>query len=636
MCIRDRVGSQTVLAMLDFLRRAGVNFKKESEAFVSEMTIRFPFTSARRRMSTVVRSKIGDFGCGTRLYVKGAYEVIVEGCDQLMHFKQKEEIPFDGKQRKKVLRAANHMASKGLRVLCLAFKELDMEEVETEQRDEHGVYAFEKTGLTFLCLIGIRDVPRPEVARALATCASAGIRVVMVTGDSASTAVAVAKEVGILDQSPKKGTVLDGSNFYEQIGGTVCGICAQRGCECKGPDAFKAERVYDLEEFQLMTNGFSVMARSKPEHKYALVLGLQADGHVVAVTGDGANDAPALRRSDVGFAMGCSGTEMAREAADIILLEDNFDAIAKSVVWGRNVYASVRKFIQLQLTLNFTTIILELAGALLYKEPVFSSVQLLWLNLVIDSMASLALATEPPSDALLAEGPIRRDDPIITRGMWGFIGSHCSYILTVMLSLLAAGEYLLPEFGPDILDDDFESVKYNAQTSFVRSGRARHLFSDEPDYEIYRKIYGPSRHFTILFTAYVAIALFTLLNARLINPGDLNVLRGLSKSRTFIFVILTIIMCQFLIVSHGSVAFNCHSDGLHWIQWLICLSLGAALLPLGIVIRLIFGKSGKNHSLQHANTGSTFTPNSKMKLSESHISVPISDLYASSSSNFNA
>ena len=225
----------------------------------------------------------------------------------------------------------------------------------------------------------------------------------MVTGDNIITARAIAKEIG-LTKDNEQFLAMEGPDFNKLVGGVVCAKCRTAICEC-ARDAKKAEEqgvevrvdtVANAEEFDKIKDKLLVLARSRPEDKYCLVTGLKERGNVVAVTGDGTNDAPALKKADVGFAMGNSGTEVAREAAAIILIDDNFNSIVKAVLWGRNIYDSIRKFIQFQLTVNVVAVVTTLVGAAILQSEVLKPIQMLWINLIMDTLASLALATEDP------------------------------------------------------------------------------------------------------------------------------------------------------------------------------------------------------------------------------------------------
>ena len=222
----------------------------------------------------------------------------------------------------------------------------------------------------------------------------------MVTGDNKITARAIAKECGIIEQGDENSLVMEGVEFNRLIGGVICLNCGKKECECK-QDAKgdnkkgRVDTIANSEEFNRLYPHLDVLARSRPEDKYALVTGLKERGHVVAVTGDGykislfdndsysflgTNDAPALKKADVGFAMGISGTEVAREASSIILMDDNFNSIVKAVIWGRNIYDSIQKFLMFQLTVNVVAVFCTLVGAAILKQEVFAPIQMLWVK----------------------------------------------------------------------------------------------------------------------------------------------------------------------------------------------------------------------------------------------------------------
>ena len=291
------------------------------------------------------------------------------------------------------------MAESSLRTLCIAYKKINSND-DLEFKDEKGVFAVEKTGLTLLCIAGVRDIPRKEVPDAIAKCHKAGITVRMVTGDNLITATAIAKDVGILKEGDDS-LVMEGADFIKLIGGVVCKKCRTASCDCardlkeaeSNKKELRVDTIENAEAFDSIKDRLLVLARSRPEDKYALVTGLKERGEVVAVTGDGTNDAPALKKADVGFAMGIAGTEVAREAAAIILLDDNFNSIVKAVLWGRNIYDSIRKFIQFQVTVNIVAVGITLIGSALLKQQILAPIQMLWINLIMDTLASLALAT---------------------------------------------------------------------------------------------------------------------------------------------------------------------------------------------------------------------------------------------------
>jgi Ca2+ transporting ATPase len=227
--------------------------------------------------------------------------------------------------------------------------------------------AVEQSGLTLICLFGIRDVIRPEVPGAVKDCQRAGIIVRMVTGDNKVTAVAIAKDCNIIQDAMIDNTVLEGPELYTRVGGLICKKCQKPApCTCAPSEA--KESVSNMEEFKRIVKSLRVLARSRPEDKYLLVTGLKELGDVVAVTGDGTNDAPALKKADVGFAMGITGTDVAKHACDIIVMDDNFASIVKAVVWGRSIYDNIRKFLVFQLTVNVVALFTAFVGSCILKE----------------------------------------------------------------------------------------------------------------------------------------------------------------------------------------------------------------------------------------------------------------------------
>jgi magnesium-transporting ATPase (P-type) len=242
--------------------------------------------------------------------------------------------------------------------------------------DKDGVIRqIEKTGYTLISIVGIKDIIRKEVPEAVAKCQRAGITVRMVTGDNKITAMAIAKECNIINANTgiDNDSVMEGPEFYDRMGGLICKNCKKDAIDCTcGSDKID-EGVKNAAAFKAIWKTLRVLARSRPEDKYLLVTGLRELGDVVAVTGDGTNDAPALKKADVGFAMGITGTDVAKHAADIIVMDDNFASIVKACMWGRNIYDNIRKFLQFQLTVNVVALVTAFVGScILIQSPLRS------------------------------------------------------------------------------------------------------------------------------------------------------------------------------------------------------------------------------------------------------------------------
>uniref|UniRef100_H2Z414 Cation-transporting P-type ATPase C-terminal domain-containing protein n=1 Tax=Ciona savignyi TaxID=51511 RepID=H2Z414_CIOSA len=363
-----------------------------------------------------------------------------------------------------------NMAGNGLRTIALAYRDFPADSPPDWEQENSVV-----SNLTCVGITGIEDPVRPEVPDAIIKCQRAGITVRMVTGDNVNTARSIAAKCGIINPQDDI-LVMDGKEFNRRIRNSK-GEIEQSRLDAVWPK-------------------LRVLARSSPTDKHTLVKGIIDSTvtpvrEVVAVTGDGTNDGPALKKADVGFAMGIAGTDVAKEASDIILTDDNFTSIVKAVKWGRNVYDSIAKFLQFQLTVNVVAVIVAFLGACILKDSPLKAVQMLWVNLIMDTLASLALATEQPTDALLLRKPYGRNKALISRTMMKNILGHAFYQLIVIFVLLFAG---------DVLFD-------------IDSGRGLSLHST------------PTQHFTIVFNVFVLMQIFNEINARRIH-GE----RGMSST----------------------------------------------------------------------------------------------------------
>ena len=264
--------------------------------------------------------------------------------------------------------------------------------------------------MTLISVFGIKDPLRKGIVDAVRKCHDASVTVRMVTGDNLETAMAIAKDAGIISNNTKRSrfTCMTGDAFRKHFGGLKK--------EYIGGE--EKEVIANVHAFREIIKELRVLARSTPMDKYILVTGLRNEGSVVAVTGDGTNDAAALKKANVGFAMGIAGTEVAKEAADIILLDDNFGSIVTSIKWGRNVYDSIRKFLQFQLTVNLVAMFMALVGGIFLGDSPINSVQMLWVNLIMDTFAALALATEAPKEDIIKRKPCSKNESILTDVMW--------------------------------------------------------------------------------------------------------------------------------------------------------------------------------------------------------------------------
>ncbi|KAE9417617.1 hypothetical protein Angca_006875, partial [Angiostrongylus cantonensis] len=548
-----QLGNKTECGMLGFVLALGASYQDIRDKNPEESIFKvYTFNSVRKSMSTVINRT----GGGYRVFSKGASEIITKKfswkCTYkfiCINFRCKWFMGKNGRLTKfgaKDVEALVHnviepMASDGLRTICLAYKDyvpagghVGENQIaytgEIDWDNEDSVVS----DLTAIAILGIQDPVRPEVPAAITKCQEAGITVRMVTGDNINTARSIATACGILKPG-EDFIALEGKEFNARIRDENGEVSQE-----------KLDQIWPK---------LRVLARAQPSDKYTLVKGIidsrVTDAReVVAVTGDGTNDGPALKKADVGFAMGIAGTDVAKEASDIILTDDNFTSIVKAVMWGRNVYDSIAKFLQFQLTVNVVAVVVAFVGACAIQDTPLKAVQMLWVNLIMDTLASLALATEMPTEELLKRKPYGRTSPLISRTMSKNILGHAMYQLVVLFVLIFYGEKLFD----------------------IPSGRWAPLHSP------------PSVHFTIVFNTFVMMTLFNEINARKIH-GERNVFSGLFSNPIYYIIWVATFVSQILIVQFGGRWFS--TAALNIEQWLWCLALGFGTLLWGQLVTSI-------------------------------------------------
>jgi P-type Ca2+ transporter type 2B len=422
----DQIGNKTDCALLQLAHLVGYDYRKVRKDFSNNTIKVVPFSSDTKSMSTVVREK----GKVTA-YCKGAPDFVLKNCTQYLNASG-EPVKITDAFKNTLDAKLKEFADATLRTLLITYKDDDSLTEKSEKEE------IEKN-LIIIGMVGIKDPIRDAVPAAVKQCFEAGVRVRMITGDNPATAVAIAKEAGILQEDWKSGgkedyTVMTGADFRAFVGGLD-----------KDEEDDNKDKVGNLNNFKKVRDQLKVLARSSPTDKYIMATGLKQLHHVVAMTGDGTNDAPALKKADIGFAMGIAGTEVAKEAAGIILLDDNFSSIVTAMKWGRNIFDSIRKFLQFQLTVNCAALVMAFAGAAVLKESPLSPIQMLWVNLIMDTMASLALATEPPTDELLTRKPYSKFENLITPEMWKNIICQGLLQIVVLGTILFEGTLLLTQ-----------------------------------------------------------------------------------------------------------------------------------------------------------------------------------------------
>ncbi|XP_022965553.1 putative calcium-transporting ATPase 13, plasma membrane-type [Cucurbita maxima] len=473
--------------------------KKQHEIILVET-----FSSEKKRSGVSTRRH------GTRLvntHWKGAAEIILAMCSYYYE-KQGTARAIDGEMRRQLTEIITAMAEKSLRCIAFAHK-------SNEDDDIRDVPAkLDESELTLLGIVGLKDPCRAGVREAVESCRAAGVSIKMVTGDNLHTATAIAIECGILnpdDDATNSEVVVEGVKF----------------------------RNYTPEERLEKIGNIRVMARSSPFDKLLMVQCLKNQGHVVAVTGDGTNDAPALHEADIGLSMGIQGTEVAKESSDIVILDDNFTSVVTVLKWGRCVYNNIQKFIQFQLTVNIAALVINFIAAVSSGKVPLTAVQLLWVNLIMDTMGALALATELPTNDLMTKTPVGRSDPLVTKIMWRNLITQAVYQVTVLLVL---------EFKGSSIFNVNEKVKS-----------------------------------TLIFNTFVLCQIFNEFNARKLEKK--NIFEGLHKSKLFLAII--VITLAFQVVMVEVLGRFANTERLNWGQWGACLGIAALSWPIGWLSKLI-------------------------------------------------
>jgi magnesium-transporting ATPase (P-type) len=531
-----------------------------------------PFKSDYKYMMNIYKEEDGY-----TLYAKGAPERVGEFFS-LFRVNGGQEENYEEHKQDLFDKQAEY-AEDSMRTLIFGYKKLTEDEIK-KSKDAHpdddlGFFQELAKGLCFAFMVGIRDNNREDVPEAIKKCHHAGITVRMVTGDNINTAIAISKDVGIIDPSqvaqcketakkyraeveknpdnaPTAIRNLDHPIALEgEIFRVVCGGITKKQQEKGGElEIFLNNR----EAFKHTVRDLKIIARASPEDKFILVFGLKELGNIVAVTGDGTNDAPALRQAHVGFAMGIRGTDIAKDAADVVLLDDSFSSIVTACKYGRNVYDCIRKFVQFQLTTNVVAVFMTFLGGIILKDSPLNAIQMLWVNLIMDSFASLALATEDPTEALLDRKPYSREASILTPMMKLNIISQSIFQITTLTIIIFYGDYIFNVPS----DRNLEHFMWNNVNGY---------------------------HFTIFFNIFVFMQVFNSINARKLQKDELNVFTGIMGNWLYILIQTIIIVGQMILVTFGGRAVRTHPLSLQ--QHSYCLGISAMTLVWGFIVKLL-------------------------------------------------
>ncbi len=446
------IGNPTECALLVAARKAGWDYTKKREE--TDIAHIFPFSSQKKDMSTILRTAEGYM-----LYVKGNPEKIMN-----------LSVNLSDEEKNALEEKITSFQSRAGRILAFAHKKLDQYTGEETQEEL-------ETDLIYDGFVVISDPLSPDVYGAIGRCRKAGIEVKMLTGDNILTARAIADELHMLD------------------------------ADHIAVEASEIENMSDEELAQALKK-IQVIARSTPLVKMRVVKALKAQGNVVAVTGDGINDAPAIKNADVGIAMGIAGTEVTKEASDIVLLDDSFSTIMKAVQWGRAIYENFKRFIQFQLTVNVSSVVVVVCSILAGFETPFTALELLWINIIMDGPPALTLGLEPIRDDILNHPPTRRDENIISRSMISRI-----FVNGIFISIV----FMLQHF-----------------TNFLGA--------------------APEQESTVLFTLFVVFQLFNAFNCRELDRTPMY--KNLLNNKLMLGIFLLVLILQIIITQAGGAVFE--------------------------------------------------------------------------------
>ncbi len=496
------LGNPTEGALLLWLKERGANYieLRDNAARVEEL----PFTTERKYMATVVKSATGK----NILYVKGAPEIVFGMCKNTC-----------GVTKKEIDAQLLEYQNQAMRTLGFAYQELN----DGDKTIENNKVVAEN--LTFLGIVAISDPVRPDVPDAVGEVLDAGIKVKIVTGDTPGTAKEIGRQIGLWnDKTDTDRNIITGVEFAELNDGQL------------------RERVGDLK----------IIARARPMDKKRLVEALQANNEVVAVTGDGTNDAPALKTAHVGLSMG-DGTSVAKEASDITIIDNSFSSIGRAVMWGRSLYQNIQRFILFQMTVNVAACFIVLFGAFMGMQSPLTVTQMLWVNLIMDTFAAMALASLPPSQTVMKDKPRSRETFIINRPMWKSIIVVGGLFFLFLLGLLYYFEHT--------------DITNLIQIGSVAMGTNTGLSG----YEL-----------SLFFTIFVFLQFWNMFNARAFETGRSAFhFKGCGG---FGLIALIILIGQILIVTFGGEFFNV--EPLKLVDWAIIIGGTSIVLWIGELIRL--------------------------------------------------
>lgn len=521
------IGNPTEGAILLWLNKQGFDFMACRES-VKELYQQVPFSTKYKFMATVVKSPTFN---KPMFYVKGAPEIVLKHCDKVLTENGVVGIePYIKKVEEQLLK----YQGQAMRTLALAYKVGNPDEQSFDPKTDDLV----AENLILLGVVAIADPVRSDVAEAVADCLGAGISIKVVTGDTSGTAIEIGRQLGLWNETDDKDVQHIAGKDFEAL---------------------------DDDEALRRAKLLKIMSRARPMDKERLVRLLQDSGEVVAVTGDGTNDAPALKKAQVGLSMG-DGTTVAKEASDITILDNSFKSIGRAVMWGRSLYLNIQRFILFQMTINVAACVVVMLGAFLDTEPILTVTQMLWVNIIMDSLASLALSSLPPEGYVMKEKPRDQKASIITKKMmWGIFGIGLAFVI-LMLGLVQYFKHA----EINSLADDFSLAAYFG--NFFNFDMTNTSLS--------------RREMAYIFSIFVFFQFWNIFNAKSFGTGRSGLSRLFDKDvlSGFVLSVFVILVGQFVIVNFAGPMFNV--EALPWSDWLWMICATSPVFIIGDIVRL--------------------------------------------------